>query len=185
LMVLFHGLAASGLWDTGQRQANALDGGAPWYACHRCACGGWLSVAALEPKFFANFLRVAGLDADWCARQHERADWPALHASIAARIAGRSRADWLAAFEGQDACVAPVLDLHEAPLHPQAQARAAYVEVAGHWQPAPAPRFSRSAETRPEAGRRAGADSAQILTEAGFNEAEIEALRACSAFFQA
>jgi alpha-methylacyl-CoA racemase len=177
LMGMFNGLAAAGLWNTRQRQANLLDGGAPWYACHRCACGGWLSVAALEPRFFANFVRVTGLDPAWGARQYERESWPELHATIAACIASRSQADWLLAFDGQEACVAPVLGLHEAPLHPHAQARAAYVQVGGHWQPAPAPRFSRSATAAPQAGPLAGADSAAVLAEAGYSDGEIDALR--------
>jgi alpha-methylacyl-CoA racemase len=186
LMGLAQGMANAGAWDPARPGTQLLDGSAPWYGSYRCACGGWLAVAALEPKFFANFLRVAGLDAVWASRQHERAAWPALHAAIAARLAERSRADWQQAFDGIDACVTPVLTLPEAQAHPQAVARGTWLAVqtdsGPNLQPAPAPRFSRSGATPPQAGRPAGADGAAVLAEAGFDAAAIASLGAVGAW---
>ncbi len=174
---LFHGLRAAGRW-TDERGANLLDGGAPFYACYRCADGRFLSVAALEPKFFAVFAEGIALDARFVAAQHERSQWPAMRAAIAAAIAAQPCAHWEALFAGRDACVAPVLGFGEAPAHPHALARGAYLEVDGVVQPAPAPRFSRSRATPPRPAPQPGADGQAVLAEAGFSAAEIAALRA-------
>jgi alpha-methylacyl-CoA racemase len=186
LMGLARSMANAGLWNPAERGDHLLGGSAPWYACHRAACGGWLAVAALEPKFFASFLRVAGLADSWLPLQHDRRAWPAMHAAIATRLGGRTRAEWLAAFDGVDACVSPVLDLDEAAAHPHAVARSTWVDVptpAGTTrQPGSAPRFDRSTPPRPVCGRGAGADGEAVLREAGFDDAQIAALRQSGAW---
>ena len=83
-------------------------------------------------------------------KQHDRAGWPALRERFAAAFAGRSRDEWCAAFEGSDACFAPVLSFTESRRHPHVAARAGAIELAGIAQPAPAPRFDRT----PGAARR-------------------------------
>ncbi|HRD85751.1 MAG TPA: CaiB/BaiF CoA-transferase family protein, partial [Rubrivivax sp.] len=140
LASLFYGMHAGGQWNA-QRGTNLLDGGSPFYDCYRCADGGFLSVAPLEPKFFAEFARRIGLDPHFVTRQYDRRLWPEMRAAIAERLASRSRDDWAAEFEGTDACVAPVLGLAEAPGHPHALARQAFIDIGGVVQPAPAPRF--------------------------------------------
>jgi alpha-methylacyl-CoA racemase len=177
LASMFYGLAAAGAWST-ERGANLLDGGAPFYACYACADGAWISLAALEPKFFATFARLSGLDTRFVARQYDRRAWPELRAAIAALFASRPRAEWCERLEGTDACVAPVLDLKEAPRHRQAVERAAFVEVGGVVQPAPAPRFSRSGQAEPRPAPKAGEHGREVLAEAGFTADEIEALLA-------
>lgn len=177
---IFHGLRAGGLWG-GPRGGNLLDGGAPFYDTYACADGRYLSVAALEPKFFAELVRRLGLDPAWAARQYDRRRWPELRAALAEVLATQPRDHWAAAFAGGDACVAPVLDLAEAATHPHAVARAAYVEVAGVTQPAPAPRFSRSQPGGPRPAPEIGADTDAVLAEAGFAPAEIASLRASGA----
>ena len=172
---LFHGLRAAGQWRD-ERGANLLDGGAPFYACYACACGGWVALAALEDRFFADFARGAGLPPQWVQRRHDRAHWPELRGLIAATLAGRSREHWLEVFAGSDACLSPVLTLAQAPQHPQAQARQAYVAVDGVVQPAPAPRFSRSATVAPRAAPQPGEHTRELLAEAGLDAAEIHAL---------
>jgi alpha-methylacyl-CoA racemase len=79
--------------------------------------------------------------------------------------------------EGTDACFAPVLSMQEAHAHPHNQARAAFIDIGGHRQPAPAPRFG---TTRLEQPRAPGAISAaEALAAWGLSSAEIEvALRA-------
>jgi alpha-methylacyl-CoA racemase len=148
---LMHGMLAAGKWrDT--RGVNLLDTGRPWYDVYRTADDGSVAVGPLEPKFYAEFMTLLGLEPD----EAERADveaWPALRERIAAAFAGRTRAEWAKVFDGTDACVAPVLGLTEAADHPHLAARATFVEVNGVRQPAPAPRFSRtpSAIQRPPA----------------------------------
>ena len=92
--------------------------------------------AATLPLLYA-FASFALDDAD----PYDRAGWPALRERIAARLATRTRDEWLAVFDGTDACVAPVLSLTEAPEHPHLAARRTYVTAHGVRQPAPAPRF--------------------------------------------
>lgn len=143
LMGMIRGMAAGGLWSQA-REANLLDGAAPFYRCYECGDGGFLAVAAIEPKFWAEFLRLAGIDAAAMPPQMDRARWPEARARVAARIAGRSRDDWAGVFAGSDACAVPVLTLDEAPQHPHNAARGAHVRHEGVLQPAPVPRLSRT-----------------------------------------
>ncbi len=176
LLGIFHGLQAAGQW-THPRGANLLDGGAPFYACYEAADGGWLSVAPLEPKFFAEFVRLAGLDAALATRQYDRKGWPAMRQAIASRLREKTRDEWAAVFDGSDACVAPVLTLDEAPQHAHAQARDTYVAIDGVMQPGVAPRFDRSTPATPSAPPQPGAHTDALLAEAGYGADEIAALR--------
>ncbi len=180
LASLFWGLHAAGDWRR-ERGTNLLDGGAPFYACYATADGGWLSVAALEAKFFAEFARRIDLDARFVTGQYDRSLWPAMREAIAAALVTRSRDEWAAVFDGSDACVAPVLSFDEAPQHPHARARGAFVDVAGVVQPAPAPRFSRTPAATPRAAPDEGGDTAAVLAELGYAAADIDALRASGA----
>jgi alpha-methylacyl-CoA racemase len=169
------GLLAMGAWTT-ERGANLLDGGAPFYDTYRCADGRYLAVGALEPQFFAELCATLDLDPDRFP-QHDRDAWPAQRARLAELFATRPRDEWAALFEGTDACVAPVLDLVEAPDHPHNVARAAFVDVAGARQPAPAPRFSRTPGGVDRPPPRPGAHTDDVLTELGFDAEAIDALR--------
>lgn len=178
LLSLFHGLAAGGLWNAQARDANLLDGGAPFYATYEAADGRFLALGALEPKFFAEFARLAGLDARFVAGQYDRRLWPEMREAITALVRTRARDDWAAVFEGSDACVAPVLTLTEAPSHPHARQRQAFVEVDGVVQPAPAPRFGRSRPAAPRPAPGIGQHTRELLAEAGYSEGEITTLLA-------
>ncbi len=174
---IFWGLASSGQWQA-ERGSNLLDGGAPFYACYETADGRWLSVAALEPKFFAEALALFGLDPAWAARQHERNAWPELREAFAAAIRRETRDTWAARAAPLDACVAPVLDFDEAPQHAAARERAAFVQIDGRWQPAPAPRFGRTPATTPRRAPDIGEHTEAVLAEAGL---DIAALRVAGA----
>jgi alpha-methylacyl-CoA racemase len=174
---IFHGLRVGGLWS-GPRGGNLLDGGAPFYDTYACADGRYLSVAALEPKFFAELVQRLGLDASWTKRQYDQRHWPALRAALAEAIAAHPREHWADVFDGSDACAMPVLDLAEATAHPHASARDAYVDVGGVVQPAPAPRFSRSQPSDPRPAPQVGADTEAVLLDSGFGSDDIAALRA-------
>jgi alpha-methylacyl-CoA racemase len=177
LMSFFHGLRAAGLWQT-DRGANLLDGGAPFYATYETVDGRHVALAALEPKFFAELARRIGLPESYVQRQHDRSLWPDMREAIASLIRQRTRADWIEALEGTDACFAPVLTMEEAPTHRHARERASYVLVDGVVQPAPAPRFDRSTPEAPRPAPRPGDHTEDILAEAGYEVAEIQSLRA-------
>jgi alpha-methylacyl-CoA racemase len=171
-----YGLRPAGLWSD-ERGGNFLDGSAPYYGTYAAADGGFVSVGALEPQFYAALLAGLGLaDADLPA-QHDRDGWPALRERFAAVFAGRTREEWTEVFAGTDACVAPVLAPAEAAGHPYNAERGVFVEVDGLAQPAPAPRFGRTPAGVPLP---AGAAEDDLLAGWGFKTDEIAALRALS-----
>ena len=176
LMSIFYGLSAGGAWGGG-RGENLLDGGAPFYDTYATADGRYVAIGALEPKFFAELAQRIGLDAKYVKRQHDRKLWPEMRAAMAAIFKTRTRDEWCIQLEGTDACFAPVLSIEEAPQHPHARARGAFIGIDGVVQPAPAPRFSRSEAPQPGAAPESGAHTEEVLAEAGFSRAEIDALR--------
>lgn len=180
LASIFFGLQAGGAWGA-PRGENLLDGGAPFYGTYETADRRHVALGPIEPKFFAELAARIGLDERFVKRQYDRGLWPEMRGAIAAIIRSKTRDEWCALLEGTDACFAPVLSFDEAPAHRHASEREAFVSVAGVMQPAPAPRFSRS---RPEAPRPApgiGEHTAQVLVEAGFSAAEVDALMSAGA----
>jgi alpha-methylacyl-CoA racemase len=172
---LFHGMLAMGLWSE-QREANLLDGGAPFYRCYTCADGGFVAVGALESQFYAELLERLELDpAEW--PQHDQSLWPEQTKRLAEVFASRTRDAWAQVFAGSDACVAPVLKLTEAPQHPHNVARGTFTEVAGVTQPAPAPRFSRTPGAISGPPVSPGEHTDELLASAGYSPEEIANLR--------
>ena len=171
LTALLHGLLAAGRWID-RRGENFLDTGVPWYDNYATSDGGWMSVGALEPKFYAEFTALLGLDPETAALRSTPSAWPQLRTAIAEAFTRRTRQEWTEVFEGTDACVAPVLSLTEASQHPHLAARETFIDVGGVRQPAPAPRFSRSVPGMPSAPPAVGADGRQILSDWGIQDAE-------------
>ena len=176
LMTMMHTFRSTGSW-TDQRGTNMLDTGAHFYEVYQASDGGYLAVGAIEPQFYAELLRVLGLDARTLPDQLDRSAWPQLKKLFAEIFATRTRDEWTAAFAGTDACVAPVLSMGEAASDPHNAHRQTFVEVAGVVQPAPAPRFSATpgAIRRPPPRPGHGADDA--LADWGLAAAEIGQLR--------
>jgi len=177
LGAMVFGLAAAGGWSP-ERGTNLLDGGAPFYAVYQAGDGGYVAVGAIEPQFFAVLLDGLGLPAELAAEQWDRDRWPAHRDTIAAAFACRGRDEWADVFAGTDACVAPVLSYEEAPQQPHLAARGTFVEVAGVIQPAPAPRFSGTPSSHPEAPVGPGTHTDELLAELGHPPDAIAALRA-------
>jgi alpha-methylacyl-CoA racemase len=175
LMSMMYTLKAMGQW-TQERGSNLLDGGAHFYDTYQCSDGKWLSVGAIEPQFYALLLEKTGIDDPAFKAQWDRSQWPALKEKLAAVLATRTRTEWCAIFEGTDACVAPVLDMDEAPAHPHNQSRGTFIDVAGVTQPVPAPRFSGTPAGQPTPPDPEG--DAQVLTAWGFSADELAGLRA-------
>ena len=167
LMSMIYGIKAAGLW-TNEREANLLDGGAPFYGVYECADGKYLAVGPIEPQFYAVFLTMAGITDPELADQLAIDRWPEQRRKLAEWLHTRSRDEWCALLEGTDACVAPVLDLDEAPFHPHNQARGNFVTVGDLVQPAPAPRFSRTPAAIQGPPPRPGEHTAEVLAEWGW-----------------
>jgi len=147
LMTQPHGTFAAGMMTT-ERGTNITDSGAPFYDVYECADGQWVSLGSVEKKFYAQALKILGLN-DLLADQWKKETWPAVKVVIGKRFKTKSRDEWALLFEGTESCFAPVLTLDEAPQHPHLQERATYVDVDGVTQPAPAPRFSRTVPATP------------------------------------
>ncbi|HEV2259696.1 MAG TPA: CaiB/BaiF CoA-transferase family protein, partial [Streptosporangiaceae bacterium] len=172
-------LMAQGLWRD-ERGVNLLDGGVPWYDVYETADGQWMAVGALEPRFYAALLTGLGL-----TDPPDRADprnWPALRALLTTRFKTRTRDEWTEVFAGTDACVEPVLSLHEAAADEHLLARETYLTAAGITQPAPAPRFSRTPAELSTPAPAPGQHTRGALTAWGLPDAED--LIACGAAVQ-
>jgi crotonobetainyl-CoA:carnitine CoA-transferase CaiB-like acyl-CoA transferase len=93
---------------------DELTGRHACYNVYRCRDGHYLSVGALEPKFWEALCQALELPElakrQWAREERQRE----MIVALAAAFARRDRSEWLAVFDGIEACVEPVLDLHEA-----------------------------------------------------------------------
>ncbi len=184
LMSFVHGMAGQGLWQTA-REANLLDGAAPFYRCYATSDGKYMAVGCIEPQFFAAMMERLPIDAEAYGGQHDRSKWPQQHRMLEEIFASKTRDEWEAIFALTDACVTPVLDYGEAADHPANAERAALLRD-GQWvHPQIAPRLASQplADAFPIPGK--GADYADVLAEAGLSAAEIETLRVAGAVISA
>jgi alpha-methylacyl-CoA racemase len=168
LTTMFSAVRATGFWID-QRASNFLDTGAPHYEVYECADGKWLAVGALEPKFYADLVRLTGFregqsdEVRFSQDGRETAaagkqEWTALFLT-------RTRDEWTTLLQDSDACAAPVLDWVEAQAHPHLAARGTFTEAGGIVQPAPAPRFSRSDTPLRRPPPYPGEHTAEVLAE--------------------
>jgi len=174
------GLHAAGSWKDA-RGVNMLDGGAPYYDTYETKDGKFICIGSIEPQFYALLLEKTGLAGTELPPQNDRATWPQMKENVAAIFRTKTRDEWCAIMEGTDVCFAPVLSIAEAPKHPHAEARHAYVDVNGAPQPAPAPRFSRTREEFRRPAPKRGEHTEEVLSDAGLTPAEIKDLRAAGA----
>jgi crotonobetainyl-CoA:carnitine CoA-transferase CaiB-like acyl-CoA transferase len=175
LMTQPHGTFAAGMMSL-ERGTNITDSGAPFYDVYECSDGKWIALGAVEKKFYAEALRVLGLES-LLADQWNRDSWSAAKAKIAEKIRTRTRDEWSRMFEGTESCFAPVLTLEEAPRHPHLRERATYVKIDGVVQPAPAPRFSRSVPPIPQAHRSWAPEEAEDILSPWLDRSEVMAAR--------
>ena len=186
LMSIFHVFDQFGGAMWGARGTNLLDGGAHFYGVYECADGEFVSLAAFEPQFYANFvalvipLGMPGLGAGdlLLDQQMDRTRWPVLRGRLAELFKTRRRDEWVAFFAGHEVCFAPVLTMAEARRHPHNVARRTFTTVDGVEQPAPAPRFSRTPGAIANPPRSAGADTVPAFIDWGLSREEIAALLA-------
>ncbi len=176
LTTMFHGMRTAGTW-TDDREANLLDGGAPFYRCYETADGKFVAVGAIEPQFFHALLEGLQIEPEAIGGQYDRKTWAETRDRFAAEFGDRTRDEWDRIFAGTDACVAPVNDMGEATVDPHMAERGSYVDVAGVVQPAPAPRFSITELGTPSPPRPPGADTDRVLTGLGYSNDRIAELR--------
>jgi alpha-methylacyl-CoA racemase len=177
LMSMFWAFKSVGMFDENKPGTNLLDTGAHFYDVFRCADGTYISLGSIEPQFYAELLRLTGLEGDpEFARQMDKDLWPHLKDRLHQVFATKTRAEWCELMEATDVCFAPVLTMSEAAEHPHNVERGTFVEVAGVTQPAPAPRFSRTKPEIVSAPAHAGQHSREVLADWGLSAERIDAL---------
>ncbi len=180
LMSFVHGMAGVGQWRT-KREANLLDGAAPFYRCYMTADGKFMAVGCIEPQFFAAMMERLPIDREAYGAQHDHAAFAKQHEMLEDVFATKTRDDWETIFAGTDACVTPVLDYVEAASHPVNEERHAVV-TDGRWlHPQVAPRLATQPLPTHFVIATKGADYAAILAEAGLSTDEISQLIAAGA----
>jgi alpha-methylacyl-CoA racemase len=148
---------------------HPLLGGRAFFNIYETSDGKYLTLAAIEPHFWGDFCKTIGRT-DLIERQFD----PAVSAELGTVFKQKSRAEWLALFANNDACVEPVNSVEEMLADPQVQARghvcmkngepvgmhSPFVFARGERSPAPA----------------LGADTSVLLREIGVSDEEIQAL---------
>jgi alpha-methylacyl-CoA racemase len=175
-----YALRASGRWRD-QRGVNILDSGAHFYEVYETRDGGFITVGAIEPQFYAELIKGMSLDAATLPEQMDQTRWPEMKVRFAEVFKSKTRAQWTEIFEGTDACVAPVLSPAEAAEHRHSKARGSFGETAGVLRPSAAPRFSRSTLEAPGDPPLSGGQTRAVLADFGFNAAEVAALEEAKA----
>jgi len=176
LYSVFYAMTQSGV-HTGPVGTNLFDGGAPFYNVYETADAKHVTVAPIEPRFYAQLLDRIGLDPADLPAQYDESRWPELRERLAEVFRTRTRDEWTELLEGTDVCYAPVLSFAEAQEHPHNKARGSFVDIEGSIsQLRPAPRLSRTpGEVRPTYAY-PGVDTEAVLRENGFADDEIAAL---------
>jgi alpha-methylacyl-CoA racemase len=175
LMSTIYAAQQIGFWSE-QRGTNLLDGGAHFYEVYRCQDGKELAIGAVEEKFYIDLLKGLGLENEALPEQMDKKHWSMLKEKFQCIFSTKPQSEWLTIFSVLDACVTPVLSSEEARKHPHTTARHMFPEINQVWQPLPAPRFSRTNHgiTEPVP---LGANTNELLKEAGYSSDEIETLR--------
>jgi alpha-methylacyl-CoA racemase len=186
LMSMFWAYRNVGMFDEHARGVSLLDTGAHFYDVFECADGEWVSVGSIEPQFYALLLEKTGLTGDpEFTNQMDKTQWSTLKRKLAKVFKTKTQSQWNEIMEGTDVCYAPVLRMSEAAQHPHNVARNTFIEVAGVTQPAPAPRYSRSATDLPTAPAHAGQHTRAVLGDWGVDAVRIDTLISSGAIRQA
>ena len=155
---------------------NMLDSGAPYYQPYETADGKFMSVGAIEAKFYTELLKGLDIDPSSLPYQHDMGRWPEMRDRFAEVFKTKTRDEWVAIFDGTDACVAPILDMDEVDNHGHNKQRGLLVEVDGVTQPGPAPRLSRTPGSVQKPGTPRGSETREVLKELEFARDDIEKL---------
>lgn len=176
LMTMTWSFKHMGIWAD-ERGTNMLDTGAHFYDTYETADGKYVSIGSIEPQFYAELLRLTGIDPESLPKQMDKSQWPALKERFAEVFKTKTRDEWCELMEHTDVCFAPVLTMDEAPGHPHIAERETFTTVAGLVQPAPVPRFSRTPGSIERPPPHAGQHTHEALAAWGIAAERIAQLR--------
>jgi alpha-methylacyl-CoA racemase len=176
LMTAIYGMHGSGFWNN-ERGDNILDTGAHYYEVYETEDGKHVAIGSIEAKFYAELLRLSGLQGEELPHQQDRKSWPKMKERLKTLFRTKTRDEWCKIMEGSDICFAPVLSMAEAPQHPHMKHRGTFVEENGVTQPGPAPRFSRTPSKIQRPPARPGEHTEEALRDWGFANADLAQLR--------
>ena len=90
----------------------------PSTRCTRPPTAKYVTLAPIEPHFYAQLLEQLGIAGDDLPAQYDQSHWPEMKERIAAAVRTKTRAEWEAQLSGTDVCFAPVYRFGEAHEHP-------------------------------------------------------------------
>jgi crotonobetainyl-CoA:carnitine CoA-transferase CaiB-like acyl-CoA transferase len=158
------------------RGMHRLTGRYACYGVYECGDGRFMSVGALEPKFWRALCEALDRPDLVDDQYAEGPPQDRLRAELAAVFARRPRDDWAERLAGLEVCCEPVLDLDEVPEHPQIRARGLVREFQTGAEIAPQVPFDPGWRRLGPPGL--GEHTAEVLGEVGVEEARLEELRA-------
>ena len=156
---------------------NWVDGAAPWNDTYQCKDKKFITICALEPKFYQLLLTTLDINnPNRMMEQWDKSSWPEMKTLFTHLFLSQSQSHWCDLLEGTDCCFAPVLDFSEAPKHPHNRARETFTEINGITQPSPVPKFSNT-KLNPGKPPKRAQHTDEILHALGLSEHDIEKLR--------
>ncbi|MGH9843384.1 MAG: CaiB/BaiF CoA transferase family protein [Blastocatellia bacterium] len=111
-----------------QRGNEGLSGRYACYQIYETNDGRYLSLGALEPKFWENACRVLGRE-DFIAQCFKSSAQEEMIAAFREIFKARTAAEWITAFEGVDTCIALINDIEEMINDPQVRHRGLIAEI--------------------------------------------------------
>ncbi|HTJ45038.1 MAG TPA: CaiB/BaiF CoA-transferase family protein [Kofleriaceae bacterium] len=173
-------LAELGNLDCGARPtrgAETLNGALACYGVYRCKDDRYLSVGALEPKFYLAFNEAIGRKGSIAEIAGDAHVQEKVRGEIAAILASKTREEWLPILAKHDCCCEPVLELEEVVSHPQHVARNVFFTIdGGALGSITQVRTPVGTPANPTIPPRLGEQSRAVLAEYGFDSDEIAAL---------
>jgi alpha-methylacyl-CoA racemase len=168
-------LAEEGAGETVGRGDQRLAGRYACYRVYACKGGGYYSVGALEPKFWATLCDAVGkpdlIDLQFATGD----DGEQVHREMEALFLSRTRSEWQHELAGREVCCEPVLELSEVATHPQIAARG--LISSGPTGVEVRPAVPMRADWRRRDAPGLGEHSEEVLAELGVEPAELESLR--------